>query len=185
MEDYWSLWKDASGEIFRLQLLNRYDVEPERQMFDTYQRVGKVDLSENQGFNNWLGKIKDKLDHGVRVINLNVVDLPLSEYMKFCIASYLIKRSEIGEEGLLIDRSIVSDIVKGNSDFIMFDRKVALEMLYDNNGRFLGTGRITRDLDTIARYVRLEEQLLRVATPIPLFIASKGISLAPSTSVKI
>lgn len=179
MEDYWSLWKAASTEIFRLQLLNVYTVEVEREDFDTYKRNGKVDLTQHQAFNDFLAKIRDKLDNGVQVINLNVVNLPLSEYIKFCLTSYLIKRSEIGEKGLLVDRASVSNLVRSYSDFIMFDRKVVLEMLYDNEGHFLGTGRIIRDEDTIRRYALLEDQLLRIAVPINAFINSHGINLAP------
>jgi hypothetical protein len=175
-KEFNELWKGASSEIFRLQLLNVYCVEEEQQAFALYKEGKPIDLDKISGFDEWLSGIERKVKSGVKITNVNVVDLPLSEYMRFLLLFFL-KTSEKGKEDMLVERKSIQNMLAGATDFWMFDRRAVIAMRYDEEGHFLGMEKATTDPGIVQKCVDFEGMALRYAKPLSEFIRSHDIEL--------
>lgn len=168
--DEWCI--GSKKEIFRLQLLNTYDVESSKKSFEDYRRGKPINIDEIPGYKDWLSRIETKKKQGVRVINMQVVDLPLNDYTRYAVEVILPINERAGQESYFIERSKAADTVSGFQDFWMFDSEKVLLMDYDKNGRFLG-GRVLTDTLSIARYVKLKHSLSKIAAPMKEFLQTK------------
>lgn len=122
------LWSDAKEEIFRLELLNTYLVDYEAQAFNKYKKGLEVSGWDIPGFDKWLQDITDKTKDGVKILDLQVLDLPMSEYLKFGIGSASFFAQDKGEKFMFVERNKVSEIIKGVEDYWLFDSEVVLPM---------------------------------------------------------
>jgi hypothetical protein len=167
------LWNSCKSELFRLQLLNEYIVEEEKGDLDL-AREGKWDeiYRKSEG---WFGMLKQKRKEGVRNINLQVVDIPFTEYTRM-EAGFMMKSEEFGRESFFVERKEVSAMVGDFEDYWMFDRKTVLVMKYDK-GRYLGSDVEISDPETVRKYVELEENLLKKTMPLRKFLAAKGMEV--------
>ena len=172
------LWNNSKHEVFRVQLLDEYKVEGEKELFENYK---KGIIKEDPGFKEWLTMIEDLTVKGVKLVNLLLVNLPLNEYVKFGIESYLFSTVEKGQQVMMVERNKVNDIIKEIEDFWMFDRKVAIPLVYDNDGTFLGSRKDVTDEKDIKKLVRIEDSLVKVARPLQEFLNEHNINLVNKT----
>jgi hypothetical protein len=166
-------WKEAKKEIFRLQLLNEYLVKEEKESYEAYKK-GKVIYDPE--IENTLEFIANKKAEGTRIINLLVVDLPLSTYAKYSIEMGYLFFLEKGEETFLVERSKVSDLVNDKRDFWLFDNSEVIPMLYHKDGRLIGAAQPITGKE-VENYVRLKEELLAKATPLKEFLKENNLDL--------
>lgn len=168
-------WNEAKVDIFRLQLLDTYLVESEKENFDKYNRGEYVE--DSQTFIEWKNQIKEKSSQGVHIINMAVVTLPLSQYKKFGIATALLQTLKLGQESFYVEREKVSNEIKGFEDYWMFDRKVVIKMKYDEYGHFLKMEDAISNAGEVKRYVILRDSLLKKALPLLKFLEVNNIQI--------
>lgn len=169
------LWKESKKEIFRLQLLNTYRVDDEKKLFEDYKKGKDINLSKDGEFNNWLHMIQTKKNQGVRIIDLEIVELPLNRYNLFGIDLFLSKTNKIGQETLYIERKNACKLISGFKDYWMFDSKAIIPMNYNKYGYFLNMDRVIRDKKELAKYIELKNNLLKIAIPMKKFLRNNKI----------
>lgn len=174
------LWDAAKEEIFRLQLLNIYTVKAEEEEFKNFKEG--VSMQMDQELAKWLDTLKIKKAAGVRNINVQVVDLPLTDYLKFEISCYPMQE-DVGREIFIIDRKSASALVLEFQDYWMFDRKNIVLMNYDVEGRFKNATFPEIDAIELAGYVRLKDELLKIAKPMREFFSVNDIEFPKSIFV--
>ena len=188
-EEIWKIfdswWIASKSEIFRLQLLNEYHVEEEEKVFNEYKEGKQVNLQNDINTIEWLKKLKNKKVEGVRNINLMVIDLPLSDYLKFSVNTYLLDQKRYGRESFFIEREKVAEIVRGVQDYWLFDNEKLLLMNYDNGGHFLSASEPMADMAIVSRYIRLKEAMLTKAMPMEKFLPINGISIKHNKVLKL
>ncbi len=188
-EEIWKIfdswWIASKSEIFRLQLLNEYHVEEEEKVFNEYKEGKQVNLQNDINTIEWLKKLKNKKVEGVRNINLMVIDLPLSDYLKFSVNTYLLDQKRYGRESFFIEREKVAEIVRGVQDYWLFDNEKLLLMNYDNGGHFLSASEPMTDMAIVSRYIRLKEAMLTKAMPMEKFLPINGISIKHNKVLKL
>jgi ERCC4-type nuclease len=170
-------WAQAKQEIFRLQLLNTYNVPQEETQFRNYMNGIPVVLDSDT--KEWLSSLNAKRKAGIRNLNIIVTDLPLSDYLKFAINVYYIDQQKAGRETLLVNRKNVDTLVSSAKDYWMFDSKKVLPVSYDAEGRFLSIEKGLVNPADITKAVRLRDELLRVAKPIDEFLKENSIDISP------
>ncbi len=173
--DFNRLWAESKTEIFRVQFLNTYRVSGEEEQFNAYMEGKTMNLDNDLGTKAWMNNIRKKRVEGVRNINLIVVDLPLSDYMKFAIDVHYNKQVQAGREILFLDRKAVSNIVPGFKDYWEFDSKTVIPMKYDSEGHFLGGGRIIINSEIVSKYTHIKNTLLKHAISMEYFLRVNNI----------
>lgn len=171
------LWQSAKTDIFRLQLLNIYLVEQEAKAFRLYKSGKRVDGLETPGFKEWLSQIEETVKRGVRVIDIRVIDLPMSEYHRFVISTWAHFAKEKGEEIRFIEREKVAELVHGFEDYWMFDSDVVIPMRYDAAGHFIEKGEQITDPKIVSKYAALKTRLDTIAVPMDKFLSANKINL--------
>jgi hypothetical protein len=171
--EYAKAWREAEKEIFRIQLLTEYP-DSEKAAYDEYKK-GNVIKSANVDSN--IEFISRKVKNGVKMVNLLVVDIPLSTYTKFSIETTYIYLANAGYETFLVERSKVADIVKNTKDFWLFDNKKVLPMLYDIDGHVIGALKPITD-EKVGGYVKIKEKVLPMALPLTEFLKVNKINLS-------
>ena len=169
-------WTESKHEIFRLQLLDTYLVDDEKEAFSDYKKGKAVSEITLPGDDEWLSLIEDTTKKGVKIIDMEVVSIPLSEYKRFVIPMMFSPNSK-GQESLFVERKKIAKQISGFQDYWMFDSKIVIPMNYDKEGHFFGSGDIITEPDKIARYVKLKEELLKVATPMSEFLHVNKVNL--------
>lgn len=170
------LWDRSKSEIFRLQLLNAYWEDTKTDAFGEFMQGIPPDPMKNSGFKEYREGIAKKKIDGVRIINMQVLDLPISDALKFGIA-FLRLSEESGQKSLFVERKNVADLVKGFRDFYMFDSKIVLNVIYDKDveGRYLGTEKPITDPEEVSAYIKLRDGLVKAAVPMDDFLRLNGI----------
>lgn len=170
-EEFGKIWTklygDAKTEIFRLQLLDTYTVESEERFLTAYKEGRRLPIPEDSGY---FKTMEQKKKEGVRILNLLVVDLPLSLYTRWVTEDVYTVTEKKGQETLMVDRKTVDKITRGKTDYWMFDDSIVMPMRYDEEGHFLGAGRPIEDKRDIAQYSSLKKDLLGVAEPMRVFL---------------
>lgn len=173
------LWDRSKSEIFRLQLLNAYWEDTKTDAFGEFMQGIPPDPMKNSGFKEYREGIAKKKIDGVRIINMQVLDLPISDALKFGIA-FLRLSEESGQKSLFVERKNVADLVKGFRDFYMFDSKIVLNVIYDKDveGRYLGTEKPITDPEEVSAYIKLRDGLVKAAVPMDDFLRLNGINIS-------
>lgn len=173
MSRFDDLWNGSKSELFRLQMLSEYIVEEEK---------GDLELAKQGKFEEiyvkaagWFGMLKEKEGQMVKNINLQVVDLPLSDYLVF-EAGFMLKSEEFGRETFFVKREGVLELISGFEDFWMFDNRTVLVMKYDK-GVYLHKDVEVDNPEDVERYVELKEKLMKLALPLGEFLKVNNIEV--------
>ncbi len=174
------LWEGAKTEIFRLELLNAYNIDYEAEAFKRYKQGKPINSLDVPGFKEWLSKLEEKTKDGVAIVDIQVLDLPMSDYIQFGISGASFFAEEKGEKFLFVERKNVSKLITNFPDYWMFDSKTVMTMNYDSNGRLISQGKPIDDSKEILRYLELKNKLLRVGIPMQEFLRVNRIKLKKS-----
>jgi len=132
MKDYFNNFKKYA---FRLELLQKYSVNEEKEDFENFNKKGKVNPKINEEWHDILIAAKKR---GAKVIRAHVIKEPLSDYIKFELEHYK-ENKKYGEGALLISKEEFDKLnINIKRDFWLFDDNIVLEMNYDSDGHFLG-----------------------------------------------
>lgn len=165
-------WENSEKQIFRLETLNEYKVEEEKTSFEAYQNNKII---KNENFDEWLELIENTTKKGIDIYRVHVIDLPLTDYIRYEIeCGYLLSQKK-GERFLLVERKKVQEIIQGFDDFWLFDDSQGFTIKYDNLGNFLGFGDPITE-EEISKYIELRDKITKMSIPLDEFLKIHSIT---------
>ncbi len=111
---------------------------------------------------------------GVAMIRVRICELPLSPYLvHYEIPAYLAD-IECGEDIRFVDSRLIDDLLtdSGISDYVLFDDKRVIALIYDLASATLQDVLLTEDQEVVRRYVEISDELIRRSVPMlesPIF----------------
>jgi hypothetical protein len=176
VKDFGSYFDRFRYTAFRLEALPSYDIADERDEFEAWLR-GEPLPDRSVRTDPWLGRIAlSTMTQGKRWRRAHVVDVPLSEYLRFELAGYA-ESQAAGEEIRIAVRGENPALATLPPDFWLFDagtrHACALEMSYDRAGVWLGF-KPTRDRARIRDYEAVRDMVWNLAVPLNTFQAVSG-----------
>ena len=154
--EFYDALKGATKETFRLELLDVYDVDEERESFEAFKKGGEI--TYDNADREWLATL-DKLGvRGVRMRRVHVATYPISDYIKYEVAIFAKWNRE---EIKLMDRADYAMITKPlePQDFWLVDNTYLFLVDYDRGGKWLGFRQV-EDEGLITEYVLMKKLLL-------------------------
>ncbi|MGL4174724.1 MAG: DUF6879 family protein [Dermatophilaceae bacterium] len=127
------LFESVQESWFRLETLQVYDVEYEREEFELFLSTGRFDREPG----SWQRMLTRHAEAGRSLRRVHVVEEPLTDYLRYEIEQYR-QHSAAGEDIRLISVSSSgwpADIPR--IDFWLFDDREVWDMHYDEAGRFV------------------------------------------------
>ncbi|MFJ9777438.1 DUF6879 family protein [Kitasatospora sp. NPDC101157] len=131
-EDFGRLFETFERTAFRLETLAVYDVDEEREEFADFL-AGKG-LPPESSDNPW---VRSMTNLGKRVARVHVLQSPLSDYLRYELASYP-GNIKAGESIGIIDTARQEVAGLPDHDFWLFDDSLVYRMHYTDAGQFLG-----------------------------------------------
>lgn len=150
---------NQAKDQFRLEALPQYLVPEEDEDFAAWQRGERPRRTPESSA--WLAEIRDTTAAGVHWWRARVLDYPLAEYSAHELHAYQ-DNAAAGEEIYVADRAWSAELTDLRDDFWLFDSKVVVRMVYDDEGHFLHP----EQLDDTARYVAIRDLALGHAIPL-------------------
>jgi hypothetical protein len=132
-EERMELFRTFTMSVFRLETLQRYTVPQEAERLATFL-AGRPLPKRDPTTHPWLRLIADTTAAGKRWYRVHVVDLPLSDYVRYELASYA-ETQAAGFETYIAERGAHPDLDGLRQDFWLFDDRLVLVMHYDDAGR--------------------------------------------------
>lgn len=156
------LWDGLTTEWFKVEVLQDYSAEDKGLSLDAWRAGDKersIELLHEQPA-DWTSECRAKVQAGVKLIRIHVVDYPLSEYVQWEIEVYKNRNVPLGnEEVYLVDRADLRGIDLPAGDMMMFDQKDVVINSYDETGYAYEQTFYGED-DDIERFVVLRRKLL-------------------------
>lgn len=132
--DWLALFENIEQSWFRLETLQVYSVEYERDEYERFMRERRLDREPG----SWQQMITRHTRAGRSLKRVHVIKEPLTDYLHYEFAAYR-QNSQAGEGVQLIPTSSSdwpSDLPHGQ-DFWLLDDRDVWDMHYDTAGRFL------------------------------------------------
>jgi len=172
-EEFDSYFDRFLVSAFRLEALPLYDVAAEQDEFDAWQR-GEPLPERSIRTDPWLARVAlTTMTAGKRWTRVHVVDEPLSDYLRYELAGYA-ENQAAGEEIRIARRAEDPRLRNLPPDYWLFDadtsRPWALEMRYDDAGRWLGA-KLVEDRSRLVEYQRIRDLVWDVAIPLNSYLA--------------
>lgn len=135
--------------LFRLETLQTYAGSSEDEAHAEWQRTGTLPVTDE--LRQWCEHIQRRVADGCRAQRVHVVTEPLTDYMRFELASYE-PNVEAGEDVRVIpvagDGQWPTDVPSG-TDFWLIDARQLWSMQYAPGGEWLGAELVTDPLQTV------------------------------------
>lgn len=166
-DEFMSMFTSIKQSSYRLETLQSYGESSESSPFHDYSRGVTPDPSF---MDEWCQILKANVNAGHSMRRVHIVDLPLTQYMRFEIECCYQLSDVAGEEIRLLDRSIIPPgLLKSiNEDYWLFDRSTIMVNDYDVSGA-LYQARITTDPKAVAFYAHIEEKTWELSVPFRQF----------------
>ena len=168
MADLGSAFPALTSSWFRLETLQAYAVDEEREEYEAFLRTGRL---ESPGDEEWQAMIRRHVAAGRSLRRVHVVEEPLSDYMRYEIAGYL-RNQEAGEDIRLIPVP-AGEWPEGlpplGTDYWLIDdgtpSQGAWSMEYDDVGGWLRAPYV-EDPETVEDFRRWRDTALQLAVPL-------------------
>lgn len=165
-----------TSSAFRLECLPAYRAASEEAALADFL-AGKPKHERSIRTEPWLARIAlTTLIQDKSWSRVHIVDLPLSDYLRFEFASY-VESQAAGEQIRIIDRAKHPEVADLRQDFWLFDADTDAPFghvqRYADDGTYLGADEIT-DPATLDRCIQLRKQTWRTAEPLNVFLAGLG-----------
>ncbi|GAA0840578.1 DUF6879 family protein [Streptosporangium amethystogenes subsp. fukuiense] len=151
------LFASSTRDVFRLEVRQAYKVVGEEARLAAW-RSGAL---WPDAVTPWQERLKLLIPRGVRMRRVHVVELPLSEYVRWEMESYA-RNSTFGEEIRLVEHERAPEGVPA-TDFWLFDESTVVLMHYNDEGEL--TGRELHQGDARA-YVLARDLVWQAARPL-------------------
>lgn len=175
-EEWNAQFQSFKQSAYRLETLQAYAEPYESSPFNQYRRGALPDPSFMA---EWCKMVKAHIDAGRSMRRVHIVDLPLSEYMRFEIECCYKDTGLAGEDIRLLNRAKLSaELLKATQeDFWFFDDTTVMVNDYDQTGA-LYQARITADPKAVAYYSSVDRKTWDLSVPFREFYRTHtGIEL--------
>lgn len=160
-----SMQRSTRRSIFRMEALNEYRVPDEEATFRAYLAGETFQPTDDD--RQWWDKLKDERQAGKHRQRVHIVDMPLSDYVKYEIDTGYAYSGPAGEEIRMIDRRTAHSAGIPSEDFLLLDEQTLIFIRYDD-GSFVAY-ELEDDNDIIQQYVDYKNTALELATPFDEF----------------
>lgn len=160
-EDFGRLFETFERTAFRLETLDEYDVDEEREEIARF--LAGEDMGPEWDDNPWVRSMTDK---GKSVSRVHVLSSPLTDYLRYELSAYP-GNITAGESIGIID--LAEQAVAGlpDHDFWLFDDRDVYRMHYTDKGAFIGGELLTPD--KLAEYQGYRDRALAAALAFPTY----------------
>lgn len=155
---------EFSKDRFRLETKPTYLVEDEADEFAAWKRGQRTLPSVDD--DPWLTNIRESTATGVRWWRVRILDYPLTDYSAYELHGYQ-GNAAAGEDVYVADRTWSDELAGMDQDFWVFDDRIVVRMIYDDEGNFLHPEQAS-DVD---RYLRIRSIAARHAVPLNDYLA--------------
>jgi len=153
---------------FRLELLDRYDVETDGVDFARYLRGEPGPTPERKG--PWLDRLRREREAGILNHRVHVLRTPLNDYLRYeCEWGYA-PNVAAGEDVCILDlaeQPAPPQLV--DHDFWLINDEHGIRMHYDTDGRFVGAE--PASVSELPRYRQARDVALAAAEPFAVWWA--------------
>jgi len=169
VEEFGALFNELRTRWVKVERLQEYDESP----FEGYLAFRRGDHAEAQRLVREMVKSQTEFyslvrERGISMVRVRICDLPLSPYLvHYEMAAYLAD-AECGEDIRLVDSADIADLLAqtGVSDYVLFDDRRVVALLYDEDTARLREARLVEDPELVARYVALSDELINRSAPL-------------------
>ena len=147
MLEYFNSFQESA---FRLEILQRYNVDEEREAYEFFMKNKKV---PDWLWEDWRDIVRQAKSRWAVMQRIRLIQFPISSYVLFEMETYK-RNMEAWEEIFYIPFERCSVEVK--SDFWIFDDSIVLKMNYDKDGRFINF----EEMNDCASYLQIKKFLL-------------------------
>jgi hypothetical protein len=175
-DEFNSMFKNFNLSAYRLETLQAYAEQSESSPFNLYRRGVKPDPSFMA---DWCQMVRDHISAGRSMRRVHVVDLPLSQYMRFEIECCYCDTGKAGEEIRLLDRAKLPAGLSrvALEDFWFFDGCTVMINDYDQNGTIV-QARISSVPKVVEQYAAIDQQIWDLSVPFrEFYLAQTGVDL--------
>ncbi|MGH3720805.1 MAG: DUF6879 family protein [Pseudonocardiaceae bacterium] len=170
IDDLVRLIDNVKISAFRLETLPHYLVPQDAEEFTAWN-AGQPRTPRTPKTHEYLAEIQRDVARGIRWYRVHILDQPLTAYLRFELCGYLANQAA-GEEIYVLDRDTHPDLADLHEDFWLYDDKIPVRMVYDDEGHFLHPERI----DHIEPYRQMRDTALRHAEPLTDYLARKNLT---------
>lgn len=156
-EEFGRLFETFERTAFRLETLEEYDIEEEREEIARF--LAGEDMGPEWSDNPWVRSMTDK---GKRVSRVHVLRSPLTDYLRYELSAYP-GNIEAGEAIGIIDLSEQTITGLPDHDFWLFDDRDVYRMHYTRAGEFVGAELLPAD--RLSGYKGYRDQAVTAAVP--------------------
>lgn len=146
--DFGLLWDKADKRIVRVEQFPVYNVPSDLEIFERYQRGERIRSGEL--LYEWYSRIANKVEAGVRVDRIRVLDLPIPDYQRYEIDWGYAVGEKFGQATWAIRRELYESFCQQCSmipaDFWIFDQKPVL-VEYTDDVNYVGTRTLETERD--------------------------------------
>jgi hypothetical protein len=160
------LFTDISRSWFRLETLQRYDVDYERDDLAAFLRGEQLDSTPGP----WQATLRSHVAAGRKLARVHVIEEPLSDYVRYELQAY-VPNVGAGEDVrvIAVPRGEWPEAVPRH-DFWLFDDERLWLMDYDERGGFQAARRINEP-DALADHRRWRDVALARSIPLAEYAA--------------
>jgi hypothetical protein len=145
IDEFGPLFESFKKSAFRIETLPYYLVDEEAEELQSFMQGRPFPFTKGEG---WIKTIKAINDSGRKIGRVRVVPNPTTSYFKFELEWHYLYNAEAGEDVRFIAASRVPAIPF--KDTWLFDDDIAVDLIYDSEGRFLYPDRVD-DPEALAR----------------------------------
>ncbi|KAB7849231.1 DUF6879 family protein [Streptomyces mobaraensis] len=156
-EEFGRLFETFERTAFRLETLDEYDVEEEREEIARF--LAGEDMGPDWADNPWVRSMTDKGKHLSRV---HVLRSPLTDYLRYELSAYP-GNIKAGEVIGIVDLSEQTVPGLPDHDFWLFDDRDVYRMHYTEAGRFAGAEPLPAD--RLPEYREYRDRAVAAAVP--------------------
>ncbi|MBO3745128.1 hypothetical protein J5X84_03540 [Streptosporangiaceae bacterium NEAU-GS5] len=181
VDDFMRYFEELRTRWIKVEFLQEYDESG----FSGYEAFKKGNHAEAERLVKDMVRGQRRIysharKYDVSMTRIRVYQLPLSNYLThYEFAAYLAD-IECGEDIRFLDSSEVSEILTGTriSDFVVFDDKKVITLIYDLETRSLREARLIEHPDLVRRYTNIADQFIEKSIPMlesPAYLNSVSV----------
>ena len=163
-------WNHSS---FRLEALDQYSVEFEREEFEAFLRGDPLPPPNPPEFDAWLEQLRRERAEGRLRSRVHAIAGPLTPYLHYEIDWAYKGNAAAGEDIRIVHAPSWETSPFGTQppDFYLLDDERVILLAYDESGHWLG-GEIITDPAELPRYRRLRDLALSTSRPLAEYLAA-------------
>lgn len=159
---------------FRLELLDRYVAANEQEPFGRF-RAGLPQVPSWR--EPWKRLVQAAVRDGKVMARVHVVDVPLSDYLRFELTCAYPANVAAGEDVRILARTTWPDLDLPDHDYWLFDDSDVAVMSYDGLGNWLDVTMISEPPE-VTTYCQARDLAVRRSVALTDYLASTGLKEA-------